>query len=334
MIKLFYAISSVSLFFSLTFSGFATEFRLSWPTPNPSFAKGLGYSTFLQKTGPDKDFSSGAFGCVRNNGYKFHEGIDLFPVKRSHNGKAEDQVFSAIEGKIAYVNNNPSHSAYGRYIVIEHPSLNPCLYSLYAHLASISPNVKVGVNIKEAIPLGKMGNSSSFKIPLSRSHLHFEIGLRLSNNFQSWFDKKDFNTPNRHGNYSGFNLVGFDPLHFFSEYQKKTFSQPIDYLNSFPVILKIRVHAKNPFDFANRYPELCPNYKNEAKFWDCSFGPFGIPLRIEPASQVNEDFPAFQILSYDLMGSSKPCRALVKKSGFTYKPADQLLSNLEILFGL
>ena len=53
------------------------QFKLSWPTPNPAFARGLGYSTFLQKTGPDKAVTSGAFGCVRNNGYKFHEGLDL-----------------------------------------------------------------------------------------------------------------------------------------------------------------------------------------------------------------------------------------------------------------
>ena len=62
-------------------SGATPAFHLSWPTPNPAFAKGMGYSAFLQKTGPDKAFSSGAFGCVRNNGYKFHEGLDLASLK-------------------------------------------------------------------------------------------------------------------------------------------------------------------------------------------------------------------------------------------------------------
>ena len=68
------------------------NFQLSWPTPNPAFAKGMGYSAFLQKTGPDKAFSSGAFGCVRNNGFKFHEGLDLYPVKRDGRGRADDKV--------------------------------------------------------------------------------------------------------------------------------------------------------------------------------------------------------------------------------------------------
>ena len=79
-------IGQYSLIFSLIFTTtFASkestpQFSLAWPTPNPAFAKGMGYSAFLQKTGPDKDFSSGAFGCVRNNGYKFHEGLDLYPI--------------------------------------------------------------------------------------------------------------------------------------------------------------------------------------------------------------------------------------------------------------
>ena len=46
----------------LLLRGEKPNFQLSWPTPNPAFAKGMGYSAFLQKTGPDKQFSSGAFG--------------------------------------------------------------------------------------------------------------------------------------------------------------------------------------------------------------------------------------------------------------------------------
>ena len=57
----------------------SADFALSWPTPNPAFSQGLQIAKFLQKTGPEKPVSSGAYGCVRNNGYKFHEGLDLFP---------------------------------------------------------------------------------------------------------------------------------------------------------------------------------------------------------------------------------------------------------------
>ncbi len=195
---------------SVAFRAYASEapFILSWPTPNPAFAQGHGYSTFLQKTGPDKDFSSGAYGCVRNNGYKFHEGVDLFPVKREASGRAIDSVFSAMRGRVAYINYASSKSSYGRYIVLEHDHFRPILYSLYAHLDSFSPSLKVGDSVKEAEALGRMGNSSSFRIPLNRSHLHFEIGLRLSEKFQNWYNRKTFKTPNSHGNFNGFNLVG------------------------------------------------------------------------------------------------------------------------------
>ena len=126
------------------------EFKLSWPTPNPAFAKGLGYSTFLQKTGPEKSFSSGAFGCVRNNGYKFHEGLDLYPVKRDKKGKAIDLIYSAMDGVVSHVNSVASYSAYGKYIVIEHTSVTPSLYSLYAHLYSVADGIKIGTKVKVA----------------------------------------------------------------------------------------------------------------------------------------------------------------------------------------
>ena len=87
--------------------------------------QGLGYNAFLQKTGPTKEFSSGAFGCVRNNGYKFHEGVDLFPIKKSKQGKASDSIFSVMSGHVAYINHNETKSSYGKYVVLEHPEFVP-----------------------------------------------------------------------------------------------------------------------------------------------------------------------------------------------------------------
>ena len=318
----------------LPFSIFAKpDFSLSWPTPNPAFAQGLGYSTFLQKTGPDKDFSSGAYGCVRNSGHKFHEGVDLFPIEVDKQGKALDQVFAAISGTVVYFNQNPSHSAYGRYVVLEHPSLTPSIYTLYAHLASINPNINLKSKVQVAEAIGRMGNSSSFRIPLNRSHLHFEMGLRLSDDFQSWFDKKKFKTPNRHGNFSGFNLVGVDPLHFFTAYRKQSFEQPVQYLSTLPVIVKVRVHNKSVPNFALRYPSLCPNIKATSTSWDCSFGPFGIPLKIESAKMSKNSNKTIEILSYDFSEGSLPCRQLIEKSSTGYIPSEQLKTYLELIFG-
>ena len=312
-------------------------FQLSWPTPNPAFAKGMGYSAFLQKTGPDKAFSSGAFGCVRNHGYKFHEGLDLYPVKRDSKGRAEDKVFSAMAGNVRHINPTSSHSAYGKYLVLEHTRLNPPLYSLYAHLASIEPGLKVGSPVGVAQVLGKMGNTASCRIPLERSHLHFEIGLRLTGDFQGWYDKKPYKTRNRHGNFSGFNLVGIDPIPFYSAYQRKSFTTPLSYLRTLPVAAKVRVRSSRAPDFTRRYPTLCakPAPGTKVTAWDCSFGPYGIPLRIDPATQPMASKTAkYQVLSIDLETQQKPCRRLFEKKGNSYVPAEQLLAYLELLFGI
>ena len=124
----------------------------------------MGYSAFIQKTGPDKEFSSGVFGCVRNNGFKFHEGLDLYPVRRDAKGRAKDRVFAAMKGTVTYINTNSAYSAYGKYLVLEHSDLQPSLYSLYAHMASFEPNLRLGSTVDVAKPLGKMGNSASSKL--------------------------------------------------------------------------------------------------------------------------------------------------------------------------
>jgi len=312
-------------------------FQLSWPTPNPAFARGMGYSAFLQKTGPDKEFSSGAFGCVRNNGYKFHEGLDLYPVKRDPKGKAEDSIFAITDGIVTHINATAGYSAYGKYVVLEHKNLTPSLYSLYAHLDSISPNLKIGSKVSIAQVIGKMGNSSSgYRIPLNRSHLHFEIGLRLTNKFQNWYNKKRFSSKNRHGNYSGFNLVGIDPIQFYSEYKKKSFATPADFLRALSPSVVVQVKTDKTPDFVTRYPSLSVAKKsNNSNGWKVTFGPYGIPLLIEPVTEpIGPKEKQIQVLSFNPESQKKPCRRLTKKMGNQYVPAEQLQTYLELLFEL
>jgi len=317
------------------FSTYASEapFILSWPTPNPAFAQGHGYHTFLQKTGPDKDFSSGAYGCVRNNGYKFHEGVDLFPVKREVSGRAIDSIFSAMPGRVAYLNNDSTKSSYGRYIVLEHDQFRPVLYSLYAHLDSFSPSLRVGHSVKVAEVLGKMGNSSSFGIPLNRSHLHFEIGIRLSDNFQNWYNRKTFKSPNTHGNFNGFNLVGIDPLPFFKLYQSGKMKSPADYIGSLNEIVSVAVKSNLKPSILAINPSLnhspvSTNHQNNG--WVCRFGPYGIPLSFERASI--EGTKNIEVLSFSESADRGFCRKLVEQRNNLLMPSKQLEAYIEILF--
>lgn len=309
-----------------------TQFKLGWPTPNPAFVSGQGFSAFLQKTGPDKDFSSGAFGCVRNNGYKFHEGIDLFPVKREKNGDPADSVFSAMAGTVAYINHKSSESSYGKYLVLEHPDYNPSLYSLYAHLNTFRNDLRVGSNVQVAEVLGKMGNSSSFRIPQSRAHLHFEIGLRLSQRFDSWYSSKSFKTPNKHGNYNGFNLVGIDPLSFFRHYQSGKMNSPDDFIKELPEIVMLRVTSNSPPGILRINPSLCTTeiIDKSTQSWICSFGPYGIPLSFTPSNEQHRD--KLKIISFNNEQQTGNCRKLVEKKGNSIIPSEQLLSYIEILF--
>ena len=312
--------------------GLSNKFALSWPTPNPSFAQGLGYSTFLQKTGPDKDFSSGAFGCVRNHGNKFHEGLDLFPVRTNSQGVAQDTIFAAINGTVAYMNKSSSDSPYGKYVVLEHDQFEPTLYTLYAHLNKIHDSLKIKANIKVAQQIGKMGNTASFRIPLQRSHLHFEVGIRLSGNFDTWYNRQGFKSKNKHNNFNGYNLVGLDPIKFYSEYQKSSFLRPIDYLSSLPTVAKIQVNYGATPNLLVRNPSLIlnPENKQPLKSWICSFGPFGFPLVFEKSSQrINQPV---RILSYDERHDSEWCRKLIINRNGKLHIADQLGTYLELIF--
>lgn len=106
-------------------------------------------------------------------------------------------------------------SSYGRYVVLEHPGVTPAVYTLYAHLGSVTSGLSVGQTSNKEQVLGIMGRSASgYAIPKDRAHLHFEIGLMLSRSFQLWYVGRKFGSPNDHGLWNGMNLVGMDPLVF------------------------------------------------------------------------------------------------------------------------
>ena len=97
---------------------------LVWPTPNPAFQQGLGPEAFIQPAASGT-LASGMFGCVRNGGSRFHEGIDLFPMRRDRSGEAADPVYSILPGRIVHVSAVSGHSNYGRYVVVEHDGVTP-----------------------------------------------------------------------------------------------------------------------------------------------------------------------------------------------------------------
>ncbi len=102
---------------------------------------------------------SALYGSVRtrqtSGGFaaSFHEGIDIAPASRDRRGRARDRVLAAAPGRVAYLNRYPGNSSYGIYVVLLHPDPIGEIYTLYAHLDSLSPNLKAGGEVAAGFPV-------------------------------------------------------------------------------------------------------------------------------------------------------------------------------------
>lgn len=260
-----------------------------WPTPMPVLETGMQPEDFGQPTASG-DPESARFGCVRSNGLRFHEGIDIKPLERDRRGRPEDRIVAAMDGRIVYVNRLAGESSYGRYVVIEHPGQTPAVHTLYAHLGDIPAAIRPGLSVGKGQEIGRMGNTAGgYAIPMVRAHLHFEIGLRLSDRFQAWYDAKRFGSKNRHGVWNGMNLIGLDPWDYLQERKEGRITQVAEYLRESKTVVKIRVHSSVTPDFIKRYPSLeVPGRRSLATAWDISINEYGVPFRWQrvPAAQV------------------------------------------------
>ena len=301
--------SAISLIFVLVLGAVPAVVKardtVRWPTPNRSFNRGEPPGSFIQPT-VSGNVQSGLFGCVREDGQRFHEAIDLKAIRRDRRGEAADLVLATMDGRVAYVNRKVERSDYGRYVVIEHVGAQPAFYTLYAHLSRIKTSVRVGAAVKAGTVLGVMGRSErEGNIPKERAHLHFEMGLRLSRNFNAWYEGKDFDTPNYHGNFNGMNLTGFDPLDFFTRYRNGQVDTVQAYLQSLPAAFSLRVATRRTPYFIRRYPCLLTGpVGDDIVGWDVEFTGFGLPVRWTPLSR--EDAPGlmregdFTLISHSL----------------------------------
>ncbi len=282
---------------------------------------------------------SGLFGCVRNNGRRFHEGIDIAPQRRDGKGEAADFVHAFLSGTVAHISSVSGNSSYGRYIVLEHNDCNPAVYSLYAHLRSIQPGLKTGDSVQAGQVIGVMGRSASgYSIPRERAHLHFEIGLRLSDRFQNWYTAQSFSSPNHHDNYNGINLVGMDPLEYFELYRTGRITSITDYFRQLPTAFTVHYASAHAPMLLLRYPGLLGGKADIKKLvgWTIDFTWYGLPLRFTPVegdpSSVSST--SIRILSFNRELMERfPCRqTLSLQSDGSALPGPTLLQILQILF--
>lgn len=311
---------------------------LIWPTPNPAFQNGEPIEAFIQPTVSGVP-ESGLFGCVRNSGSRFHEGLDLYPVKRTRSGEAADPVFAVLPGKVVHASRVAGHSSYGRYVVIEHDEEVPAFHTLYAHLASVDEGIVPGARVEAGTVLGMMGRSATYTIPRNRAHVHFEIGFRLTDNFQGWYDRKKFGNKNRHGMWNGMNLVSVDPLDFYKGVRSGEVKNLHEHLRRLPAAARIRVHSQQVPDFVKNFPALVtkPYQGKTVAAWDIAFTQYGVPKEWTPRF-AEENIPGklgdVKVIAYNpTVMESQSCRRILNINGKTPTIASGTITTIKKLFG-
>ena len=214
---------------------------------------------------------------------RFHEGMDIRPMRRDARGEPLDEVRSIASGKVVHVNRAAGHSNYGCYVVIEHRWGGCPYYSLYGHLNTIA--VETGQAVGQGEKLGILGHTGS-GINRERSHVHVELNLMLNDHFEQWHDTFFKSDPNYNGIYNGMNLEGLDIARLFLALRKDSALTLPAFLAREEVFYKVIVANSPNFQLARRYPwmlEGAPNEKPTA--WEISFARSGLPLRLTPSSK-------------------------------------------------
>jgi len=311
---------------------------LVFPTPNTTWARG-DISTFVQPT-VSGDPESGLFGCVRTGGAQFHEGLDIKPMARDRRGEATDPIFAAMAGVVKHVSHSPGNSRYGRYIVIEHPDQTPAVYTLYAHLARIEADIRPGVLVRKGQMIATMGRSAGgYAIDKVRAHLHFEIGLRATDDFASWYAWKRFGSKNEHGAYNGMNLLGIDPLDFLRQWRAGKVESFQQYFDRLRPLVTVRVATTRTPDFIRRYPALLTKPVNGlVGGWEIRCTATGLPYSwtpLTPNEVIGMRTEEVRITSADTAAlRAHRCKQLVKPRGGSFLPGDDLQTVLQLVFGL
>lgn len=259
-----------------------------WPTPNPAFLHGADLDAVLQPTVSGR-LESALFGCVRNGGRRFHEGIDLGPVGRDSRNEATDSIFAFDEGIVRYVNRRAGTSSYGNYLVIEHPKIAPGFVSLYAHLREIPDTIQEGVGVRGGQTIAVMGRSAGgYTIPRSRAHLHFELGFWLGPKFQQWFDQQPFGSKNEHGAYNGMNIVGLDVWQLSNALRRGEVADAWEFVMSEQIAVEAFVRETRIPDLLHVNPQLMQNmvFPEKHAGWRIELTWYGLPTRFKALSEA------------------------------------------------
>lgn len=310
-------LSHLLLFLSLLATGVHAQSRFFLPTPNQAIFESGAEEAFFAKTTPTKEWSSGAFGCVRNSGWRFHEGIDILHTQTDARGEPIDPIFATTDGIVAYINTRTGTSNYGKYIVLEHRVDGLRIYSLYAHLSAIDSTLSVGSAVHGGQRIATMGRTAPISPPIAkfRAHLHFEIGLILNDHYADFLKAHSPNATNHHGNWNGLNLSGLDPRAFFQERRRLGSTFDLQrFIRDQDTLFQV-VAPTTDFFFARQYPQLIvdnPSTRSsDVVAMEIAFNYHGLPFQLIPRSASEVGLltePKLVGLDQRLAASQKCCR--------------------------
>jgi murein DD-endopeptidase MepM/ murein hydrolase activator NlpD len=318
-------------------TGLRAQEPFRFPTANHHLFESGRELEFFAPTAPDKPWTSGSFGCVRNNGTRLHEGLDIRHLQTDRRGEPTDPVMATADGTVVYFSLRPSLSNYGNYLVLRHVVEGIEIYSLYAHLSAIRPGLKIGDPVKAGDVIATMGRTSNAETILKdRAHVHFELNVLVNDRFAPWF-KRNSTERNDHGEWNGQNLNGLDVREILlAEHAEGAQFSLVNYLRGQTELCRVLVRATN-FPYLKRYPMLVlPNPKAEKEGvagYEITLNFNGVAFALMPraASEINGR-ARFQLLSVnEAEQRANPCDHLVARRGNHWELTDKGLHELELL---
>jgi peptidoglycan LD-endopeptidase LytH len=321
---------------SIANAGAQTPFQ--FPTANHALYQVGDELKFFAPTAPDKPWTSGSFGCVRDNSRRMHEGLDIRHLQTDRRGEPTDPVLATADGTVVYFSKKAGLSNYGNYIVVRHVVEGLEIYSLYAHLSEVRPGLAIGQPVKAGDVLGTMGRTSTAEvIAKDRAHVHFELNVLLNDNFAAWFKKNSAGERNDHGEWNGQNLLGLDPREILiGEHNPVKKFSLLDFVRGQTELCRVLVRATN-FPYLKRYPQLVLKNpvaeKEGVAGYELVLNYNGAPFALLPraASEI-KSAAKFQLLSVnEPVEKANPCRKLVVKRGGRWQLTDAGIHELELL---
>jgi murein DD-endopeptidase MepM/ murein hydrolase activator NlpD len=214
---------------------------------------------------------------------RFHEGMDIKPMQRDAQGMPLDTVCAIADGTVAYANETPGYSNYGRYVVIDHTWGGCHYYSLYAHLNVITAHA--GQHVGKGDKIGVLGFTGT-GIDMLRAHVHFEINLMLNSEFEAWHRTYFPADINHHGNFNGINLTGINVAKLYLALKKNPALTVPEFLSHEETYYKVLIPRSARFDLPRFYPwMLAQKPEKEPVSWEVSFMQSGVPLHITPGTR-------------------------------------------------